>query len=102
MTLITHGHQDTAILGLYRHWQHLIWIFGLAKVLLLMLVNSSHGLHVLVPTGNFFTVIYTLNRMDNLKQFILLSAAQSMELQHSHMLGHIQLIKRQLFNIMFA
>ncbi len=66
-----------------------------------MLVNSSHGLDVLAQTGNFIGVIYTLSRMDNIKQFILL-AAQSLEQQHSHILGHIQHIKHQLFNIIFA
>ena len=66
-----------------------------------MLVNSSHGLDVLARTGNFITVIYTLNRMDNIKQFILL-AAQSLEQQHSHILGLIQHIKHQLFYIIFA
>ena len=65
MTIIIHSHKDIAILGLYRHWQHLIWIFGMTKVLLLMLKHSSHGLHVLARIGNFIGVIYTLNRMDN-------------------------------------
>ncbi len=65
MTLVFHGHNGIATLGLYRHWQHLIWIFGMAKVLLLMLKHSSHGLDVLARTGYFISVIYTLNRMDN-------------------------------------
>ncbi len=100
--LLIHGHKAQAILGLYSQWQHLKWIFGLAKVLLLMLVNSSQCLNVLARTGNLLSVFYTLNRMDYIKQFFLLSAAQSLEKQRSHILGHIQLINHQLFNIMNA
>ena len=66
-----------------------------------MLVNSTRCLYVLAKTGNFISVIYTLIRMDYLKQFILLEA-QPLELQHSHIFGHIQLIKHQLFYIMGA
>ena len=40
--------------------------------------------------------------MDNLNQFILLLAAQPLEIQHLHILGHIQLIKHQLFHIIIA
>ena len=64
MIQVIHGHKVQAILDLYSHWQHLIWIFGLAKVLLLILVNSSHGQDVLARTGTFIRVIYSLNRMD--------------------------------------
>ncbi len=64
MTNLIHGHEAQATLELYRHLQHLIWIFGLAKVLLLMLVNSSHGLNVLAPTGIFIGVDYTINLME--------------------------------------
>ncbi len=74
----------------------------MAKVLLLMLVNSSQCLNVLARTGNLKSVFYTLNRMDYIKQFFLLSSAQSLEQQHSHILGHIQLINHQLFNIISA
>jgi hypothetical protein len=57
MTMVIHGHNYKATLGLYSHWQHLILIYGQAKVLLLMLVNSSHGLDVLARTGTFIRVI---------------------------------------------
>ncbi len=96
-----HSHNIQAILGLYRHWQHLKWIFDLARVLLLMLVNSSHRLHVLAQIGIFIGVIYSLYRMDHTKQFILM-AVQPLEQQHSHILGHIQHTKYQLFYIMFV
>ena len=66
-----------------------------------MLKHSFQSLDVLVHTGNFIGVVYTLNRMDNIKQFILLPA-QSLEQQHSHILGLIQHIKHQLFYIIIA
>ena len=67
-----------------------------------MLVNSSNGLYVLVNIGNLNRVNYTLNRMDYLNQFFLLLAALLLEIQYSHILGHIQLIKYQLFHIIGA
>jgi hypothetical protein len=39
--------------------------------------------------------------MNNIKQFIL-KAAQPLEIHHSHILGHMQHINHQLFNIMIA
>ena len=62
------------------------------------LVKYSHGMDVLATTGKLFGVVYTLNRMDNFNQFILM-AAQPLEIQHSHILGHIQHNKHQLLNI---
>jgi hypothetical protein len=68
---------------------------------MLMYVNSSLSLDVPAGTGNFIRVIYTFNRMEYFIQFKLPSP-QLLEQQHSHILGNIQLIKYQLFNIISA
>jgi hypothetical protein len=74
----------------------------MAKVLLLILKNSSQYLQLIASTGTFMSVVYTLNRMDKLNKFFLLSAVQPLDQQHSHILGYLQLIKHQLFNIIGA
>ena len=108
MILLINGEQwhrigDIPTLGLYLHRHHLMLIFGLAKVLLLMLVNSSQWLAVLAITGNYNTVIYTLNRMDNiLELYTHLSVSPPLVKLHFHMHGLIIHTKHQHCNIIFA
>ena len=98
MMLIIHGQQEQATLGFYLHWQHLMWIFGLAKLLLLILVNSSQWLAVLAITSNYIGVIYSLNRMDIILAQYSLHLAQPLDKQHFNMHGRIINIKHQHCN----
>ncbi len=100
--LIIHIHKEQATLGQYLHWQHLMWIFGPAKLLLLMLVNSSQWLAVLAINGNCIGVIYILNQMDNCLDKYTLQAAPLLDKQHFHMHGLIIHTKHQHCNIIFA